>query len=214
LSQRDAAGNTQLFEYNVRNLIVKRIDDGGRSGSKGKYVYDYTRIESYTYNPNGTVSTKVDRNGVTTLYTYDIHGRMLSQTAGNTTISYTYDNAGDQLTITDSTGTTARSYDELGRVILKSVPNIGVMTFEYDIAAGVPAGHVKEVTRDVKGNITEREYDKLNRLVKVVTDDENIEYQYYQDGKRNSVNYPGATEVYTYYQGICRVWRIRPVGVL
>lgn len=41
-------------------------------------------------------------------------------------------------------GTTARSYDELGRVIVKSVPNIGVSTFEYDLAAGVPAGMSKK----------------------------------------------------------------------
>ena len=199
LTQRDAAGNTLVFEYNVRNMVTKRIDPGGRTGNKGNYKYDFTRIESYTYNQNGTMNTRVDRNGKLTSYTYDVHGRLLSQVAGESSIRYAYDSNGNTLSITDSTGTTARAYDELGRVIVKSVPGIGVATFQYDLTAGLPTGHVKEVTQDVKGNTTAREYDKLGRLLKVTADSETVEYQYYQDGRRKAVIYPAATEVYTYF---------------
>ena len=48
--------------------------------------------------------TKVDRNGVTTNYTYDVHGRQLSLAAGLLFISYTYDGNGNQLTMADATG--------------------------------------------------------------------------------------------------------------
>ncbi|MDR0382239.1 MAG: hypothetical protein LBH86_09660 [Oscillospiraceae bacterium] len=41
---------------------------------------------SITYRADGTVATETDRNGVTTTYTYDIHGRTLGKTAGGSTI--------------------------------------------------------------------------------------------------------------------------------
>jgi len=97
------------------------------------------------------MATKTDRNGKTTNYTYDIHGRMLSQAIGAAIISYTYDNNGNQLTITDSTGITTRTYDALNRVTTKTVPVIGQSTYAYDITASVPDGCTGESS-------TEREY--------------------------------------------------------
>ena len=87
-------------------MLLRKIDHGGRTGDPGSYIYDQNKTESYTYNANGTMATKSDRNGVITSYTYDCHSRLLSTEAGDITISYTYDGNGNQLTMIDGTGTT------------------------------------------------------------------------------------------------------------
>lgn len=78
------------------------------------------------------MASKVDRNGVTTRYTYDVYCRLLSVAAGSLTTIYTYDGNGNQLTMTDATGTTTRTYDQLNRTTSKMVPNIGQITFLYE----------------------------------------------------------------------------------
>jgi YD repeat-containing protein len=133
ISQTDGNGNITAFEYNAANLLKRRIDSGGRTESQDSYRYEATKIETYTYYPDGSMKTKTDRNGVTTYYTYDVHGRLISQSAGEETITYTYDGNGNQLLMTDATGATARTYDELNRVVTKSVPGFGTMVFKYDI---------------------------------------------------------------------------------
>ena len=194
LSQTDGNGNTTSFEYNAMNKQAKKIDQGGKAGS----AYINAKTESYAYNADGSTKTMKDRNGITTSYEYDIHGRLLSRTAGNEAASYTYDNNGNQLTMTDSTGTTERTYDEQGRVTSKTVPVTGRTTFTYDTNEG--SGCYSETTADPKGNSTKKVYDKAGRLQKVIADGKTTEYTYYANGSRKSVAYPdGAKEEYTYY---------------
>jgi len=85
-------------------------------------------------------------NGHTTTYTYDIHGRLLSQTVGALSISYTYDNNGNVLTMTDGTGMTTRTYDALNRTTSKTVPDIGTSFYVYDITANMDTGCTAETT--------------------------------------------------------------------
>lgn len=199
LTQTDAKENTTSFEYNVANKVTRRIDHGGRTGKPGSYTYIHAKTESYTYYPDGSLKTKKDRNGKTTDYIYDIHGRLKSQEIGTEAITYTYDGNGNQLTMTDSTGTTTRTYDEENRVLSKQVPEIGTTTFEYDILEG--EGCHAEVATDPKGNVTKKAYDQVGRLVKVEEGTNVTTYTYYDNGSRESVTYPdGAKEVYTYYE--------------
>lgn len=169
LTQKDGNGHITTYEYNCANLVVKRIDHGGRFGTPGNYTYDSAKVESYTYNADGSLATRTDRNGETTIYTYDCHGRLIRETVTGSSISYTYDNNGNQPTVTDSTGTTARTYDELNRVTSKTVPYIGTVYHEYDIIDGVETGETAERTIDPKGNVTTKIYDRAGRL-KVVID--------------------------------------------
>ncbi len=199
LTQTDARGIVLSFEYNAANKPVKRIDSGGRSGLPGSYTYDLNKLESYTYNPDGSMAIKTDRNGVDTEYAYDIHGRMTSQVADSQSISYTYDNNGNQLMMTDSTGTTTRTYDALGRVLTKAVPNIGTTTFVYDITTGMSPGFTAETTTDPKSNVTQKIYDKTGRMTSVVNGSMTTTYSYYNDGSKHLTTYAGgATEEYTY----------------
>lgn len=204
LTQVDAQGNVTSYEYNVANKIIRIINDGGRTGTPGNYSYDPAKTETYTYYANGNLKTKLDRNGKLSTYTYDIHGRKISETIGSITISYTYDNNGNQLTITDSTGTTTRTYDELNSVTSKTVPNVGTARYEYDIISGIEGleeGCRAESSTDPKGNVTIKIYDKAGRLYKVIVNGNTTTYKYYDNGNLHSVTYPnGYSEEYEYYK--------------
>lgn len=192
----------------MENKAIKRIDQGGRTGTVGNYIYTPAKTETYTYNADGSLASKTDRNGKTTVYVYDIHGRLQSQSIQNTTgstISFTYDGNGNQLTMTDSTGTTTRTYDELGRVLTKTVPDIGTTTFDYDIISGMDEGCYAEIATDPIGHVTQKIFDKAGRLKKVTAGGKTTTYSYYDNGTRQSVTYNDGTidtavEEYTYYE--------------
>lgn len=200
LTQTDGKGNVTTFEYNAANKPVRKIDHGGRTGTAGNYTYIPSKVERYNYYADGNLTTKLDRNGKTTTYIYDVHGRMLSQIVGSINISYTYDGNGNQLTITDSTGTTSRTYDQLNRVKTKTVPNTGTITFLYDDITGLAPGQIGEISTDPKGNVTKKVFDKAGRLVKVIAGSQETTYTYYDNGSRRQTIYPnGALAEYTYY---------------
>ena len=102
--------------------------------------------------------------------------------------------------MTDSTGTTTRTYDEIGRVLTKTVPELGTSTYVYDITEGV-FGEYSERTIDPAGNVTEKGYDKAGRLVTVkdAIDAQPTTYTYDGGGRKTSVTYPnGAQTTYAY----------------
>ena len=207
LTQTDGRGNVTSYEYNAANKQIRKIYPGGKKTIEGKTVYDPAKTETYTYNADGTPATKKDRNGQTTSYKNDIHGRVITKTIDKKEIAYTYDANGNQLTITDETGKTARIYDGLNRVISKSVPHLGASTYEYDIPVNsqtvpemtasytLPEGSTAEKTTDAKGNETTKIYDGAGRLAYVIAEGKVTGYTYDANGSRQRVKYPdGATE--------------------
>ena len=197
LIQTDGNENTTTYQYNVRNLPTARIDAGGVISGGGINV---EKAESYQYYADGNLSVKTDRNGVISTYTYDIHGRLLSEDAGGEIVSYTYDNNNNQLTMQDATGMTTRVYDELGRVTSKTVPTVGTTIFTYDQTAGLPAGYVSESYLDPKGNTVVKINDKDGRLYQVKNGTDTTTYSYYANGTLQKLEYPnGSSEEYTYY---------------
>ncbi|HYE68780.1 MAG TPA: RHS repeat-associated core domain-containing protein [Anaerovoracaceae bacterium] len=200
IAQKNEKGDETQYEYNCLNLMKKKIDADGRSGSAGSYIYDLKKVEAYTYYPNGLLKEKVDRNGIHSTYKYDIHGRLLETKAGSLTVKNTYDKNGNKLSMTDATGTTGRIYDAMNRCIVKTVPNIGATVFDYDVLTEL--GAYKEVTTDPKGNISSKVYDELGRVI-AVEEAGTIKatYVYYENGQKKSVSYPqnAAMESYTYY---------------
>jgi len=142
----------------------------------------------------------VDQNGAVTLNTYDLNGKLRSQSVGGKITNYTYDNNGNLLTQADESGVTTRTYDSLGRVTSKDVPGIGLTTYLYDITSGLPGGHLGLVITDPKGNMTEEEYDRAGRLHQVRSGSDTTTYSYFANGNRKSMAYPnGVVAEYTYY---------------
>lgn len=214
LTQTDGKGNVTTFEYNVANKPTKKIEHGGIKTVEGKITYEPNKTETYTYYSNAQISTKTDRNGKITNYKYDIHARLLSKIIDKEEVSYSYDPNGNQLAMADTTGTTTRIYDEQGRVISKSVPNLGATTFQYDILVNskaipelisnytIPEGSTAEKSKDPKGNETTKVSDGAGRLVFVISEGKVTSYTYDANGNRASVVYPdGKTkETYEYYK--------------
>ena len=176
------------YEYNVGNKVSKKISSIG--------------TEIYKYNGDGTVETKTDKNGVSTNYIYDIHGRVTEEKVGSITIKYTYDKNNNILTLTDSTGTTTRTYDELNSVTSKTVPKIGKIIYKYDVTEGItnlPEGAYAEVTVDKDNKEVIKIYDKAKRLIEVREGNNVTKYSYYDNGNLKKVALPnGYTEEYTY----------------
>ncbi len=192
LTQKDGNGNTVTYSYNPANLPVSEEDPNTDEESG--------RTEHYTYYPDGTLKNKSDRNGSTFAYIYDIHGNLVKETTGDTVITYTYDNNKNMLSMTDGTGITTRTYDELSRTLSKTVPNVGIIFFEYDITEGEESGYSRESSIDPKGNVTDKVYDRAGRLSKVIAGTDVSIYTYYDNGNRESIVYSnGAREEYTYY---------------
>jgi YD repeat-containing protein len=52
LTQADGENNVTTYEYNAANKIITKIDNGGRSGIPGAYIYTTARVERYTYYPD------------------------------------------------------------------------------------------------------------------------------------------------------------------
>ena len=208
LTMKDGKGNITTYEYNAANKLKRKIDHGGIDD---KNLYDSSKTVTYKYYDNGNVKEMLDRNGNTTEYNYDCHGRVLLETNGDKSIGYTYDGNGNQLNVTaDGKNTTTRTYDELGRVLTKDVPNIGKVEYTYDIIANVPQGYTAELSTDPLGNKTTKVYDKVGRIKYVKDGEISSEldldpskvttYDYYDNGARKSVTYPsGVKEEYTYY---------------
>ena len=102
---------------------------------------------TYTATYDGLLKTsETDESGVTTNFTYDVAGRVL--TANRTGLgaiaalvtSYTYDGAGNVLTqqVGPTSGehlTTTKTYDDAGRIATEASPgNYGAVTHSYDVA--------------------------------------------------------------------------------
>ena len=156
--------------------------------------------ESYTYRPDGSLLTKTDKNGVTTSYTYDIHGRVLKETVGNLSTAYTYDSNSNILTITDAEGTTSYTYDVTNRTVSKETPVFGTTTYAYDITQGLPIGYTGEST-ETDGYTVVKVYDKTGKLVEVQDGADVTSYEYYPNGSLKRTTLPnGVTSEYVYHE--------------
>ena len=199
LTQIDGNNHAMTVEYNVRNLPVRRIDHGGRTGTEGAYSYASSKVETYAYDAVGRKISTIDRNGILTTWQYDSHNHILSETADDDSIIYTYDANGNVLSMADDTGTTIYTYDELNRILSKNVPNIGVLTNKWDITEGLPDGFYKHRITDPRGNVSEKVYDKSGRLHQVTSASNSATYNYFDNGSCRSVVYDnGCREDYTY----------------
>lgn len=196
LTQIDGRGNTTTYAYNTQTLLIQTVDPDGFDQSN-QVIPGYA--ETYTYSPARRLLTSTDKNGVTTTYTYDALGRLLSESTPGGTISYTYDASGNLLTESDGTRTTTRVYDALNRVTSKTVTGFAATIFTYDITASLSAGYVAESSAYGSVTVT-KTYDRAGRLVSVKEGADTTSYTYLDNGRLESETLPnGYTSAYTYF---------------
>ena len=168
-------GHTTGYAYDSNGTNVMQVSYPAVTNYAGA-VSNYS--ESFSYNPDGTVATKTDKNGNVTSYTYNSYGSLASETRNTNrsqqdqvTISYSYDILGRKAGETDGNGhQTSYQYDNLGklRYETKQVTDPGTnqlvnVTTEYQYDA---AGN-KTATIDPEGKTTNYDFTPMNRLSQV-----------------------------------------------
>jgi RHS repeat-associated protein len=197
--------------YNDVNRTVKTIDERGNEETKYLDELDRTiRIEKkdnktnkvisssthYEYtNPFQVLETDYRGNATTLVYNeLDQLTKVIQTTSGiSQESSYKYNLLGK---ISESLADSKKllfEYDELGRLIKRIDGLQKSNTYRYDHNDNV----IEE--KDRKGVILSQTYDEKDRLVEKVKGTQKIEYTYYLDGTRKSMEDSTGITNYTYY---------------
>lgn len=152
-------------------------------------------------------------------YTYDIKGRVASDTQGTRTTVYAYDSVGNLASIADPQGrTTSYSYDSAGRPATQTFPDGRSLSYAFDSIGNMtsltlPSGatHRFSYTMDNLGseyvapaiqggsNITNYVYNLDSQLMRITRpDSQTVDYAYNAGGKLNSITIADANTSYAY----------------
>ena len=205
--------------YDALNRLTSVTDDQGTT----TYAYDAIGRQTQITYPNGVTTsyTYDSRNRVTKIehkksdgtilqsfaYTYDAVGNR-TQVVENTgrKVEYTY-NEVNQLTkeivSNDPNGnntTTTFTYDDVGNLVTKTIDGISE-SYTYNANDQLTAKGSVTYTYDPNGNLIDDdtnsyEYDSKNRLVKVTTPTQTIEYTYDAEDHRIAKIVEGSTTTY------------------
>ncbi len=123
----------------------------------------YTTADVYlVYDAQGNCTYRKENEGVETDYVYTKAGLLKEQTTDKYRTSYEYNASGKVTKVTNPDGTwTASAYDKAGHLLYETIiGNTAAVQYSYD-----KNGNVKTVT-DRNENVTEYEYDVMNRMTK------------------------------------------------
>ncbi|WP_186767770.1 choice-of-anchor D domain-containing protein [Blastopirellula retiformator] len=157
------------FTYNDNGQILTETDPLGRVTT---YTYDDLGrlIEATLPDPDGAVVTLQSLSETTT---YDVMGRIASITdIYGVTTSYTYDHEGNLLTETTPLGTTTYEYDELNRLVKETSADpdgAGALSAFVTIYAYNAVGMLASVT--TSSGVTSYAYDNRRRRTSVTLPD-------------------------------------------
>ena len=167
----DPNGHGTRFEYDERGRLTRSIDALGWP-------------TTYSYDANNNRVAVMDARGSATQYAYDTRNRLVGITdALGQHSSRSHDAVGNLLTEVDANGhSTTYAYDELNRRVRRTDAIAAATIFTYD-TSGSCAGCVGPtlgsslVTRqtDANGKVTYQKYDALDRLVRVIRKEGDID---------------------------------------
>ncbi|MFH1739265.1 MAG: RHS repeat-associated core domain-containing protein [bacterium] len=189
----DARGNATRFIYDDADRLAKIIDPLGQE-------------ELYTYDANGNLRSKTNRNGETIAYEYDEADRLIGKhLPGGDTVIYRYDVNDNLVFAKNQDCEVGFEYDRADRAVAEwqqwdeILPNAGK----------IPIRYTNEVEYDKNGNrvsltnqdssVTYR-YDELNRLTGIESDSAGaFEFDYDVLSRRSALRYPnGVVTSYGY----------------
>lgn len=192
----DAQGNYIEYELDTEgNIVGENIyDNGGILKKSLSQTFDsYNRLKTsvqmnenrtVNFNPDGTVGSVIDGNGVSAEFDYDSLKRLVKimQDAGgqnpytsNTITQYIYDSQDNLVSVVAANNAETRyKYDDLGNLISLTSPDTGTILYDNDAAGNI----VRMV--DAKNQVFNYTYDAFNRLVQIETEDlrDNVYYTY------------------------------------
>ena len=177
----DRDGKTTTYEYDAEGKTVKTI-----RADTSEIVYSYTnlgQVDQISYDSWTTIDTD---------YEYDVHGRIISETKNNTTVTYNYDAMGNMTRRGPPTGTGVEySYDQYGTITGITYPSGLELAYDYDLNGNLTTVNqgtqtLASYTYDPVGNLTRtdygngtfelNQYDNLNRLASISLNNTNGEF--------------------------------------
>ncbi|MCF6299805.1 MAG: RHS domain-containing protein [Proteobacteria bacterium] len=181
IRRTDGLGNYTVYELDTEsNLLSEKTFDS--TGGVPKLVisntYDaYNRLDArtqsgstvdYNYANNGTLSDKINGNGIVTDYSYDGLNRLNqisrdfnspNPSTVNTVTAMTYNSQDRVETVTDANGyATSYQYDDIGNLSKLTSPDTGVTDYTYDASSNL-VGKQDGISLNILS------YDGRNRLV-------------------------------------------------
>lgn len=188
--------NARYWHYDGLGRLAKVVNAQSQAS---RFVYDL--------NDNLTDQTTPGANtGETHVgYTYDVLNRKEShiqyKANGNLTVTFdSYDKDGNLKQYTDASGQVfGYDYDELGRQVRQTLPagsDVSKIEKTYDANNNVDV--ITEYQASGGTDVTDHDYDKLDRLTSLTQRGKTISYGYDDNGNRTSVSSPGGSTTYTY----------------
>ena len=164
LSNTDALGNTNMYEYDIFGRKTKEIAPGDTSIQAGWTTYKYDKDDRITSSENSL--------GKVTSYTYNDAGKVLTQSekeknvTQEITVAFEYDSNGNKTQETDGNGNVTKyAYNNVDLVSSKEDTIAGAKqktTYVYD-----PERNLKTTT-DYRGNVSTIKYDELNQVTEKI----------------------------------------------
>ena len=216
----DADGNKVRMYTGLNSPLTINGLDNVTPGSDAQYSvtkYDYNHLgklksmtdplaksETYSYDLDGNMTQKTDRNGSTITNTYDNLDRLTdtkvetTSGTGNVENTFTYNALGGRSTMVSGGVTTTYTYDQKGRLITESNTSGSEKDYTYNYAD-------KRLTFVLKqsGNTIQNlsySYDLMGRLSQALDNGQvTATYTYDLNGNRQSLVYSnGDSAAYTY----------------
>jgi len=210
--------------------IVKTVYDAAGQVLKVQKAFatslqqDYA---TYTYSPNGKMTSMTDARGYKASMTYDGHDRQVqwnfpSKTATATVSStdyeaYTYDANGNRLSLRKRDGSVLSfAYDALGRMTVKTVPSRAGLssTHTRDVYYGYDLRGLQTYARfdSGSGEGLTTAYDGFGRMASNALAMDSVtrtlSYQYDRNGNRTKITHPDAAAFDYSYDGLNRMGNI------
>lgn len=177
-SMTDPRGFVTRYTYNTAGMLVTLLD--GRSGT-WQFAHDTLKRQTRV----------TDALGLTTDYTHDALGRVLSEGRGGRTLRWTWRADGQMATSVDMTGRTTRyTYDVTGRPTSIDYPGGTTTTpTAADVELKYTANNLLSYAGLVGGKGRVYVHDALNRPLFTESDASMLHYGYGAHGERESLYY-------------------------
>jgi len=220
----DYMGNFTTFRYDSLGRVIRRDTPFERTGNT-----THSASTRYSYDPNGNITqtdvltslpgqqqawstttnsychnmlTSSNTGGVTTNYTYNLAGNVLTKHVGAAVTTYTYDNRGRLIRETDALGLRENyTYDANSLPLTMTDRNGVVFTREYDAMGRL----IIETARRNNEIVGRKSYTYTptgslrNAAVNIGSSGHSIEYAYDAQGRlRQQTETGGITKTYAY----------------
>lgn len=223
-SVTDALGNETYYDYDAMGRLIKAERFGEAFGGMETKVQATTyqwntrglvtgitdslgAVENFSYDRNGRMTDKWDREGYHTAYTYDSRGMITGILYGDgDSVAYSYDALRRLKEVRDSRGMTSIMTDALGRVVSVTDPAGKNIAYEW--------GSMNEKLRLIypDGKEAVYGYNEKGQLASLSTEKGAITYSYDYLGRLKEKAFPNGVITEYAYTRTGRLEKIRHIG--